>query len=153
MTDIVVRLIDCHVFFWYNGVPQFLLLKRSENQIYPGIWQCVTGKIRKGEKPHETAKRELKEETGLIPKTIWTVDRVNNYYESENERMYLIPIFGVEVITKNVALSYEHQDYKWCNLDEGINLLLWTQQKEGLISFYKMLTTESSKLLFTKITL
>ena len=35
MTDIVVRLIDCHVVFWYNGVPQFLLLKRSENQIYP----------------------------------------------------------------------------------------------------------------------
>jgi len=140
MTDIVVRLIDCHVVFWYNGVPQFLLLKRSENQIYPGIWQCVTGKIRKGE-------------TGLIPKTIWTVDRVNNFYESENDRMYLIPIFGVEVITKNVVLSYEHQDYKWCNLDEGINLLLWTQQKEGLISFHKMLTTESSKLLFTKITL
>ena len=46
-TEIVVRVVDCHIFRWDNGEPVFLLLKRSENQMYPGIWQCVTGKIEK----------------------------------------------------------------------------------------------------------
>ena len=74
-TEIVVRVVDCHIFRWEDTKPVFLLLKRSENQMYPGIWQCVTGKIEQNEKPHETAIRELKEETGLVPCSMWTVDR------------------------------------------------------------------------------
>ena len=79
-TKIVVRVVDCHIFRWDNGEPVFLLLKRSENQMYPGIWQCVTGKIEIGEKPHETAIRELQEETGLTPISTWTIDQVNHFF-------------------------------------------------------------------------
>ena len=54
MTDIVVRVMDCHVFRLVDNEPIYLLLKRSSEQMYPGIWQCVTGKIEAGEKPHES---------------------------------------------------------------------------------------------------
>ena len=111
-TEIVVRVVDCHIFHWENAKPVFLLLKRSENQIYPSIWQCVTGKIEKNEKPHETANQELKEETGLTPISMWTVDQVNHFFESKQNRMNLIPVFGVEVESTIINLSPEHTEYK-----------------------------------------
>ena len=145
-TEIVVRVVDCHIFRWDNGEPVFLLLKRSENQMYPGIWQCVTGKIKKNEKPHETATRELKEETRLVPSSMWTIDRVNHFFEAEQNRMNLIPVFGVQVESTIINLSPEHTEYKWCSIDEGVDLLLWNQQKQGLLNFHQMLTKEPEKL-------
>ena len=145
-TEIVVRVVDCHIFRWEDGNPLYLLLKRSENQMYPGIWQCVTGKIEKNEKPHETATRELKEETGLTPISMWTVDQVNFFFEAEHNRMNLIPVFGVEVESSIINLSPEHTEFKWCSIGEGVDLLLWNQQKQGLLNFHQMLTKEPGKL-------
>jgi len=145
-TEIVVLVVDCHIFRWENAKPVFLLLKRSENQMYPGIWQYVTGKIEIGEKPHETAIRELQEETGLVHSSMWTVDRVNHFFEAEQNRMNLIPVFGVEVESSIINLSPEHTEYKWCSIDEGVDLLLWNQQKQGLLNFHQMLTKEPEKL-------
>ena len=68
---------------------KYLLLKRSSNQIYPNIWQCVTGKIKLNESEHKAAIRELKEETGLSPINFWTLDHVNYFYESKKNRMNL----------------------------------------------------------------
>ena len=119
--------------------------------MYPGIWQCVTGKIEAGEKPHETALRELKEETGLTPLNMWTVDQVNHFFEAEQNRMNLIPVFGVEVESEMIILSPEHTEYKWCHANEGVDLLLWNQQKQGLKTFHQMITEKSKKLSLSKI--
>ena len=151
MTEIVVRVIDCHAFRLVDNEPIYLLLKRSPEQMYPRIWQCVTGKIEAGEKPHETALRELKEETGLTPFKMWTVDQVNHFFEAEQNRMYLIPVFGVEVESEMVILSPEHTEYKWCHVNQGVDLLLWNQQKQGLKTFHKMITEESKKMSLSKI--
>ena len=150
-TEIVVRVIDCHIFRWENGSPTYLLLKRSESQVYPGIWQCVTGKIEHGEKPDETALRELQEETGLTPISMWIVDQVNHFFEAEQNRMNLIPIFGVEVDSLKITLSAEHTQFKWCRVKEGIELMLWNQQKQGLMNFHQMITSEPKKLALSKI--
>ena len=77
---------------------------------------------------------------------MWTVDRVNHFFEVEQNRMNLIPIFGVEVESKIINLSPEHTEYKWCSIDEGVDLLLWNQQKQGLLNFHQMLTKEPEKL-------
>ena len=151
MTEIVVGVMDCHVFRLVDNEPIYLLLKRSPEQMYPRIWQCVTGKIEAGEKPHETALRELKEETGLTPLSMWTVDQVNHFFEADKNRMNLIPIFGVEVESEMVTLSPEHTEYKWCHVSRGVDLLLWNQQKQGLKTFHKMITEESNKLSLSKI--
>ena len=151
MTEIVVGVMDCHVFRLVDNEPIYLLLKRSTEQIYPRIWQCVTGKIEAGEKPHETALRELKEETGLTPLSMWTVDQVNHFFEAEQNRMNLIPIFGVEVESEMVILSTEHTEYKWCKIDNGVDLMLWNQQKQGFKTFHKMITEESKKMSLSKI--
>ena len=151
MTDIVVRVIDCHIVYLKDSNPKFLMLKRSPQKMYGGIWQCVTGKIESDEKPIETAIRELNEETGLSPINKWTVDQVNHFYEAEFDRMNLIPIFGVEVDSLIVNLSDEHCDYKWCNIKQAEELFTWIYQKNGLLAFYEMLTSRTEKLTFSKI--
>ena len=151
MTEIVVRVIDCHIAYLKDGEPKFLMLKRSPHILYGGIWQCVTGKIESNERPIETAIRELNEETGLSPINKWTVDQVNHFYEANQNRMNLIPVFGVEVHSLNINLSDEHCDYKWCNIDQALELFTWTQQKHGLLAFYEMLTSRTENLTFSKI--
>ena len=63
----IIRVIDAYVYIPTNDGLLFLLLKRAKTKMYEHIWQGVAGKIEKGEKSWETAKRELKEETGLKP--------------------------------------------------------------------------------------
>ncbi len=146
-----MRVIDCHVFRRTTAEPLFLLLKRARDRIYPGIWQCVTGKIEPDEKPFTTALREVREETGLDPEALWTVEQVNQYYEAGPDRMNLIPVFAAEVSASIVTLSDEHIAYQWCDIQEAEQLLLWAQQKTGVRRFYEMLKGDPSRLQLTRI--
>jgi dATP pyrophosphohydrolase len=146
MTEVVVRLIDLHVMRRVNEEPQFLIMQRSSGEIYEGVWQGVTGKIHSGEQAWQTALRELQEETGLNPLQMWTVDHVNLFYESATDALNCIPVFGVEVASGEPVLSKEHQTYRWCNVKEAADLLLWEQQRQGLLAFHDMLTNSQAKL-------
>ena len=151
MNNIKMNVVDCHVVYWEADIPQFLTIKRSPQERYPLIWQCVTGGINTNERAYQTAVRELKEETGLYREKMWTVDRVNNYYDPKYDSVFLIPIFGIEVKSKDVKLSSEHVDYFWGSKDKVKNKLLWNQQKMGLENFYQMLTSEPKKLELSEI--
>ena len=78
-------MIEAHIFRETENGIEFLLLKRASNQIYPGIWQMVTGKIEGEEKAHQTALREIKEETGLLPVQLWVAPTINSFYEPKDE--------------------------------------------------------------------
>ena len=84
---------------------------------------------------------------------MWTVDQVNHFFEAEYNRMNLIPVFGVEVESPNINLSPEHTAYKWCSVADGVDLLLWNQQKQGLINFHQMITKEPEKAALSIISL
>jgi len=152
MTKNIVRCIDCHIAFKEGNDYKLLALKRSDNKkIYPNIWQCVTGKINTNEKPYEAALREVKEETGIETNNIYVVDEVSFYYEALYDRMNVIPIFGIKVDSTKLILSEEHQAYKWISFNEISKTFLWNKQKDGAVSFYKMLTEEQEKLNFSKV--
>jgi len=153
MSEIKVRVIDCHIAYYNKNKSywEFLLLKRSESTIYPKIWQGVTGKIENSELPYKTALRELMEETGLNAKKIWTIDKVNTFYDAKIDVMNLIPVFGVTVNSKNVIISKEHSEYKWCNINETIKLITWEEQKKGVEIFYKMLKENGKRLKMMEI--
>ena len=145
MNKITVRCIDCHIAtIDQKGVVEYLILKRSEKQRYPNIWQCVTGKIKENEKPIDTAKREVKEETGLSPIKMWSIDTVNFYYDHKKNIMNLIPVFGFIVEKNSIKLSSEHQDYKWSVFVDAYKQLLWEQQKKGLEKFNEIISNLNS---------
>ena len=126
-------MIEAHVFREVKGGIEFLLLKRAEKEIYPGLWQMVTGKIRKNEKAYETALREIKEETGLIPQKLWVVPNVNIFYSHENDYISLLPVFVAKVESKSeVKICDEHCDCKWLKPDRAKKLLAWPGQRKSV---------------------
>tara|TARA_B100000427_G_C15452616_1_gene570259 strand:- start:606 stop:1073 length:468 start_codon:yes stop_codon:yes gene_type:complete len=155
MSNTKIRVIDCHI-VCYNDKKndwEFLLLRRSMNTIYPGTWQGVTGKIENSETPYQTALRELEEETGLKAYRLFTVDKVNMFYDAKKDTMNLIPVFGAIVQSNDIILSKEHTEYKWCDLNETIKLITWDQQKKGVQIFYDMLIENNTRLKLMEIKL
>jgi dATP pyrophosphohydrolase len=144
MTKVKVRCIDCHIAFINDGNPKYLILQRSEHKRYPLIWQPVTGKIDSNEKPIDAALRETKEETGLYPQKLWSIDTVNYYYDPKENIMNLIPVFGMLVNTTNIRLSNEHQAFEWLDIKEAEKRLLWSQQKRGIKQFNEILKNPNS---------
>ncbi len=130
---IISTMIEAHIFREAKNGIDFLLLKRANNQIYPGLWQMVTGKIEEEEKAHQTALREIKEETDLKPIQLWVAPTINSFYEPKDEYICLLPVFAARMDGEtDVILSKEHTEYKWVGKDEAKKLLAWPGQREAV---------------------
>jgi dihydroneopterin triphosphate diphosphatase len=140
MTEILVRVIDCWVFHRLEGEMRFLIMRRSKGLLYEGLYHCVHGKIEKNETAWQAAVRELQEETGLIPKAMWTADFCSQFYEAASDTFNLVPVFACEVDIKDIRLSSEHADYQWLPLKEAQKLLAWNNHKQALHHIYQMFT-------------
>jgi len=151
MTEIKVRVVDCYVFRQTGEGLRFLLLKRNLNKIYEHLWQGVAGKIETGETASETAVRELKEETGLEPMNMFVADHVSRFYEVHRDRVNLVPVFGIEVDSEKVTLSEEHIDYKWVDINEALDTLVWRGQQEGIRTVYDMVVKNDDRMRWSRV--
>ncbi|MGK9369606.1 NUDIX hydrolase [Melioribacter sp. Ez-97] len=130
---IISNMIEVHLFREKEEGIEFLLLKRSAGELYPSIWQMVTGKIKEGEKAYETALREIYEETGQRPLRLWTVPNVNSFYSDDNDSIVLIPVFAAMLNAgAEIILSKEHCEYKWTDAGEARGMLPWEGQRKSL---------------------
>ena len=106
----------------YTPVLEVLLLERAD---HPGYWQSVTGSQHPGETLHDTAVREVAEETGLDATRYALADwKRQNEYEIFPEWRHRYPpgvtrntehVFGMEVPAPlEVRLApREHLRYEW----------------------------------------
>jgi dATP pyrophosphohydrolase len=154
MTKIITNLVEAHVFRRTKNGIEFLLLKRSPTEIYPGFWQMVSGKIMKDEIAYKTALREIKEETGLIPQKFWVAPNVNSFYYPEKDHISLLPVFAALVDYKSkVKISNEHTEFKWVKLSKAKKMLAWPGQRQSVEIIQEYFTKEISFLNFVEITL
>ena len=119
--------------FVINGENKILLLLGSDKdpQFHRSFWYVVTGGCEDYDDTIEdTVKREVKEETGLNVK----------------ENIYLNWIFKYESLGQSVRNMYMHHlwmngeivlneesiDFKWCDIDDFVNLIEWTGDKREL---------------------
>ena len=145
-------MIEAHVFRKKMNGMEFLLLKRGEKEIYGGLWQMVTGKVRKGEKAYNAALREIKEETGLKPKRFWVTPNVNPFYSHENNYISLIPVFAAEVgETSRVTICNEHTEFKWLTPDKAKKMLAWPGQRKSVDIITEYFLKEMNFLNFIEI--
>ena len=151
MANIKVRVVDCYVYQQTDKGLKFLILKRNEKKLYEHLWQGVAGKIDKAEEAWETAIRELKEETGLDPVKMFVADHISQFYEKHGDRVNLVPVFGIEVDSKNVILSDEHIEYKWVDFKEAFDTLVWNGQKKGIQTVYNMVSNNDERIRWTTI--
>jgi len=107
---------------------ELLLLRRAPGTSYSGTWRMVGGSIDSGESAWETARRELKEETGLEPLEFWTLPSVNTFYEWHADRISLTPAFAARV-DGSITLNAEHDTYDWLAPDAACERLHWPEQR------------------------
>ncbi|MFX1499297.1 MAG: NUDIX pyrophosphatase [Promethearchaeota archaeon] len=127
--------------FIFTRNPKFMVLILKRVPEREGHWQPISGGIEKGEKPLDTIKREVYEETGLkkieriidlkynfIFKTMW-----HGKLAKMKEYCYAAEIKE----EKTIRLSSEHEEYKWCTENEAKEFLKW---KHNLIAFNKLIS-------------
>ena len=134
MTAVLSQVVEVCIFRWSGRETQYLLLQRADDEeLYPGIWQIVTGSIKKNERADKAALRELEEETGLKLKRFWTVPILDSYFDIRNDAVQMVPIFAAEIDTKlNVHLSHEHQKFEWLAYTEARARIAWPGQSKAI---------------------
>ena len=128
-------------------------MKRSSYEKYPDIWQMVTGKVKLGEKAHQAAIREIKEESGLNVEQLFIVPKVNTFYNSDDDTTNLIPVFVAVVKSKVVNLSSEHTKYEWMDKKKAKKLLAWPGQSESVEIIDDFFTKSKENLNFIEVDL
>lgn len=125
------------VFRKEDGKIKFLLLK------YPSYWGFVKGNIEENESVKETVLRELEEETGIKDGVfIEGFKEENKYtYRREGKLIFKIVIFLLlETNTKEIKISFEHEDFKWCDYEEALKIVGYKNSKDLLEKAMKFIT-------------
>lgn len=152
--NIISNLIEAHIFREQNGIIEFLILKRAPYQYYPNLWQMVSGKIKDNETAYQSALREIKEETGLIPEKLWVAPTVNSFYAPDGDYISLIPVFAAKVnYSSEIKISTEHLEFKWVTPQEAKNHLAWKGQRNSVDVIEDYILNENSFLNFIEIKL
>lgn len=111
------------------GSPEILLIRRAADRPYPGLWQCVTGRLEAGERTIEGALREVAEETGLGPLEIeacFETEIVNWFHEATVDGLLSEAVFAARVRpAATVSLSTEHVEYRWLEPAAAHELVVW----------------------------
>jgi bis(5'-nucleosidyl)-tetraphosphatase len=118
-----------------NGRILFLLLKQSTNK----LWEFPKGNIDNNEKEVDCARREIKEESGLevdLDNNLkWEIDYINPKKGKAWEKKDIFYLCKVK--NTKVCLSWEHCDFKWVSLQEGLKLIKFDNLKKVLIEAHK----------------
>jgi 8-oxo-dGTP pyrophosphatase MutT (NUDIX family) len=134
MPRVVSHIVEVYPFRFLNDHIEYLVLRRAAtDDLYPGIWQIVTGNIRREETAVEAALREFHEETDLIPIHFWQVPAVGAFYDHRADEVNLCPIFACQVRSDALpTMSSEHSHFAWVDRHGAERLLVWPSQRENL---------------------
>ena len=108
-----------------------LLLKRVRS--FNGQWCQVAGGIESGETAWQAALREIREETQLVPETLYSADLLERFYEIEKDAIWIAPVFVAFVKPDaEVSINEEHSDYRWMSFRKALSILPFPGQREIL---------------------
>ena len=137
-----------------GGNWEVLLLHRVPRLGLVAFWQGVTGGVEEGEEPVDSAKRELAEETGLVPRVFQQInysysfplqDEFRDQYADDVEAIVEYVFVAVVDRCQEPKLSREHDKAQWCSLDRALALLIYPGNIEALKRCQSFLTTQLDK--------
>jgi 8-oxo-dGTP pyrophosphatase MutT (NUDIX family) len=131
-------LVECWIFrVPHGGVePEFLLIRRAPDRIFPGLWQCVTGGLEPGERIPMAALREVREEVGFgLPEIerFYDLDQVTHFYDEGPDAVVASAIFAVRVRPDaEPKLSHEHDGARWVSREEALRFVVWPTYRDTI---------------------
>lgn len=113
-----------------NGIRKYLILH------YPGgHWDYAKGHVEESENEHETALRELKEETGISKVEIVKGFRIPisyKYIKDKKPSNKEVIFFLAKTEDTKVSLSFEHKNFIWLPAKESLKKLTFDNAKNVL---------------------
>lgn len=143
MPNASIRVVDVYPYRHAPGGSagvELLLLRRAAGTSYAGTWRMVGGGIADGEAAWETARRELREETGCTADRLWTLPSVNTFYEWQSDRISLTPAFAAQLSSADITLNAEHDTFRWFPPAEAHRRLRWPEQQRLALLTAEMAT-------------
>ena len=102
----------------------------------PPVWALPKGIIDAGERPEDTALREVEEETGVKARLVTKLGDVRYVYTWSGERVFKVVSFYLLRYSRgrlgDIApeMQIEVDEARWLPLDEGPKLLAYTGERE-----------------------
>ena len=115
---------------------KWLLLRNNpKDPVHGGdILVVISGSVEKEDKTlEETVAREMFEEINLTPIKIINLNQSCNYYSKFDEEECIEHYFLSIVNSDKITLEgIEHTDFLWCDINEFVEKLYWTEDKSKL---------------------
>ena len=148
MTRVAVSIVDVYPVRQVDGELEVLLLRRSRGTRCTGAWEAVHGHIEEGESPVAAARRELQEETGLVPGRWYNLSRVEAFYQHRLDEVAMVPVFVAMVGEEApVTLSPEHDRAEWLTLADASLRFAWPRERRALDDIRQLLRSGSAEAL------
>ncbi|MCZ6615593.1 MAG: NUDIX domain-containing protein, partial [Chloroflexi bacterium] len=88
----------------------------------------------------QAARREVQEETGFAPAVVEPIDFVYSFpvdpvwrpFYARDVTEIIETVFTAQVEDAEPRLSFEHDAWQWCQLDEALGMLKWPNNIEAL---------------------
>ena len=106
-----------------------LLVKRRKRKSFAGFWGLPNGKVRVGEKLEEAARREVKEETGLVVKILEPYHITQEFHDDHH---HIVIAFKGRVTSGRLKAGSDVEDARWFSKSEISKLKLQPTAREQI---------------------
>ncbi|MCW8915369.1 MAG: NUDIX domain-containing protein [Magnetovibrio sp.] len=98
-----------------------------------GVWSLVTGHVDDEETGWHAAYREVIEETGITPTSLYAANFVDQWYNTHANVIELVPLFVAYVkADTQVKMNDEHSELKWLRIRDAIDHIPFHGHKTAL---------------------
>ena len=140
LTKITPKVIELFVIKHNGGDWRVLTLQRAPDGKRPNSWETVYGKIDARERPEKAAVRELREETGLEPLSLYNVT-VSSFYLHASSTIQMCITFAAFVPEDaDVIIGEEHQRFEWLPIEEACERFTWPREAHALRDAHHLLS-------------